>query len=708
MHVALRSVLFALITLLASCRSAPAPEPPPPAAPAPAPSAFRTPGPRAQETIFSPLPWRESSDLRLASGVPGRSYWQNRADYTIDVTLDEAARRLTGHETITYTNNSPHTLEYIWINLEQNLFNPSSKGARLTTPGGRFGNRDNHVGGFELGPVRRLDLPQIPSEADSANPTNMPPPPPTPLNQPSSRGPAIRELTWHVFDTVARLDLDPPLPPGGVLRLELDFAFTIPAYGSDRLGIDNCADGPVFQIAQWFPAICKYDDVNGWNHLPYLGQGEFYTDFGDYHVNITVPRSHIVVAPGILQNPEEVLTQSQRDRLAQASKSHDTVIIRSAEEVTDPASRPAGEGPLTWRFFAQNIRTFAFATSAAFIWDAAAVQGSSVNTLAQSAYPREALPLWSQSTDMLRFAIEGYNARWFEYPWPVATNVNGIVGGMEYPQIIFCRARREERGLWGVTTHEIGHNWFPMIVSNDERRYPWMDEGFNTFINYYSTLERYPDAEPGRGNARTFAPNMLEPEQQPMMTWADQVRPGRLGSLMYTKTAAGLVTLREYVLGPDRFDFAFRRYIREWAFKSPRPEDFFRTMQDATGEDLTWFWRGWFYETGTLDQGVVSVEHPVDDSGAPTGKALVTFDTTGGLVFPVEFTVTYDDGSSETRSLPVEAWFTTTRWTTQWDAPGKTIVKIELDPRGLLPDVNPQNDTWERPKAVTAEAPAAR
>jgi hypothetical protein len=606
-------LLLCCVFVLASCAGAgktsgePAtPAVPPPQAPVdPEVAHFRAPGPRAQETIFSPLPWREADDERLASGVPGPAYWQNRADYVIHATLDEATNRITASERLTYTNNSPHTLDYVWINLEQNLFNPESKGARLTRPGARFGNRDGHQGGFELGPVHRVDPRRVPSPGDEPAPQGAAGTPPvvagmTPYQPDGPR----QELTWNVFDTVARLDLDPPLAPGQTLTLELEFAYIVPDYGSDRTGIEATGAGKVFEIAQWFPAMCKYDDVHGWNHLPYLGQGEFHTDFGDFEVHLTVPRSHLVAAPGVLLNPEDVLTPTQRERLEQARASKDTVMIRTPEEVADPASRPEGEGPLTWRFKAEDIRTFAWASSPAFIWDAAAVQGSSIHTLAQSMYPAEALGTWRESTEMLRWSIEHYNAMWFEYPYPIATNVSGIVGGMEYPQIIFCRGRGERRGLFGVTTHEIGHNWFPMIVSTDERRYPWMDEGFNTFINYYANKGYFPGEEPGRGGARAFASNMLSPMAQPLMTYADQIRGRALGQLAYAKTSVGLVLLREFILGPDRFDFAFRRYISEWAFRSPRPEDFFRTMQDASGEDLDWFWRGWFYETSVLDLAV--------------------------------------------------------------------------------------------------------
>ncbi|MCB9844849.1 MAG: M1 family metallopeptidase [Phycisphaeraceae bacterium] len=632
---------------------------------------LRAGAPRDESTIFSPLPWRDPNEARLASGAPGPAYWQNRADYVIEATLDAEHRRVTATQTITYTNNSPHSLEYIWINLEQNLFNPSSKGARMTRPRGRFGNRDAFDGGVGVTNVR-ID------------------------------GVGVEP---QIVDTVARLDLPQSLKPrGGTVSVSLEFSFDIPPYGSDRLGIEEVEQGTIFELAQWFPSVVKYDDVYGWNHLPYLGAGEFYTDFGSFDVKLTVPRDFIVGATGELQNPEGVLTAEQRERMARASQSRETVVLRSAEEVGEPSSRPEGDGPLTWHFVAHDVRTFAWAASDAFIWDAAAVQGASHATLVQSLYPKEGIEHWSNSTDMLRFAIEGYNARWFEYPYPVAINVNGIVGGMEYPMIIFCRSRSSDRGLYGVTTHEIGHNWFPMVVNTDERRYAWMDEGFNTFINIYSQMERYDEDGPsGRGNPRGTARTMSRPGLQPMMTPPDQMADGRLGFLGYEKPATGLYILREYVLGPERFDFAFRRYIRLWAFKSPRPEDFFRCMEDASGESLTWFWRGWFYETGVLD---LAVDEVVEQTGRETesgpgeftGTVQATFSSRRELVMPLEFKVVYDNGTEEVRRLPVEIWAANTRWTTQWDTGGRHVLEVIVDPDELTPDVDDSNNVWKAPE----------
>ena len=647
------AVLVPALVGVVGCESGPTPA-------APSESNFRGVAARSTETIFSPLNLPEPNDVRSASGKPGPAYWQQRADYVIDATLDEKGERVTAKATVTYVNNSPEPLPYVWVHLEQNAFRPDSTATLMREQEGRFGNRHPFEGGFDVNAVR-------------------------------VNGAAARIET---YDAIGRIDLPAPIAAkGGTAKFEFEWTFKVTPYGADRSGIYPTSDGPIFQIAQWFPAIAKFDDVHGWNALPYLGQGEFYTDFGTFDVRITVPRTHLVFASGVLQNESEVLTQTQVDRLTQARRSEKPAVIRGEGEVKDPASRPGGEGPLTWVFRGEDVRTFAWSSSSAFLWDAAGIDwGNGTGTVCQSVYSRDALPLWAEkATDSLRDSILQYSSKWHRYPYPVATNVNGIVGGMEYPMIIYCAERKDERGLYGVTTHEIGHNWFPMLVSNDERRHAWMDEGFNTFINYYAFKNRFPDSKPSRGDARQFAPSMLEPHQQPVETPADQILAGRLGQLEYAKTATGLVILREAVLGPARFDKAFKEYVDAWAFKSPRPWDFFRCMENGAGADLTWFWRGWFYETGTFDMAVESVTQP-----GPGAKAVVGFRNRGELVFPAVYRVTYTDGTKEDRRLPVECWYTTNRFAAAWDSGGRKISSVEIDPEELLPDVNPANNTWGR------------
>lgn len=640
------------------------------------PEHFREPGPRGKQTIFSPLDLPAPSLVRTASGVPGPAYWQQRADYQIEATLDDKKRAVHAREIITYTNNSPDELPYLWIHLEQNLFKEDSLGALSVEPGTRFGPR-GFDGGLTIKHVREA-----------------------PLGAPT--GAAGDDLKFTIYDTVGRLELPRPLAArGGTVRFEIAWSFNIPPFGADRMGLEDVGQGTIFQLAQWFPAVAVYDDVHGWNTLPYLGQGEFYTNFGDYDLRITVPRSHIVAASGALQNPEEVLTAAQRERLEKARTSRDPVVIINADEAGTPAARPDGDGPLTWRFLAEDVRSVAWASSPAFLWDACFEPGSGPlgadgkpqGTLCQSVYPKEAEPLWGRvSSDSLRFSLEHYGKMWIRYPYPSAVNVNGIVGGMEYPMIVFCRERTDERGLWGVTTHEIGHNWFPMMINTDERRHGWMDEGFNTFINHYADRERYPEKDnPGGGRARSFIDDMLRGQQQPMCTCPDHIWRGRLGSLIYEKTAVALILLREEVLGEARFDAAFRRYCEQWAFKSPQPADFFRCMEDAAGMDLAWFWRGWFVETGTLDQAVASVGRS-DDGGSITA----TFTNLGEMVMPAEFRVEYTDGTSETRPLPVQVWTSTNQWTAMWEADGRIVKSLVLDPRGALPDRDLSNNAWSR------------
>lgn len=611
----------------------------------------------AQVSKFAPLDLPDATDLRTGSGTPGKDYWKQRADYVMAASLDADTREIIGQATITYTNNSPDPLDYIWLHLEQNIFRENSIGSYIAS-NTSIGMSRAEGNGYTIDYIRSPD----------------------------------RSVELNEYDTVGRVDLGRPIMPrGDQMVLEIGWRFTVPMKAFRRFGIEQMEQGTIFEVAQWFPAIAVYDDVYGWNTLGYLGTGEFYTDFGNYDVRLTVPRSHLVVASGELQNGYEVLTSEQTQRLSRARQSRDTVMIRDASEVDDPASRPAGSGDLTWHFKGDDIRTFAWASSDAFIYDACAVDG----TLVQSVYPKEAMPLWGNSTQMLRTAIEGYNARWYPYPYPVATNVNGPEGGMEYPMIIFCGARRSERGLYGVTTHEIGHNWFPMLVSTDERRHAWMDEGFNTFINYYSFGEWF-DGELGRrGNPAQFAPKMIEPGQVPIAIYPDRLPRNMLGRTQYEKPAVGLVLLREQILGPERFDAAFRTYIERWAYKSPRPADFFRIMEDVAGMDLAWFWRGWFYTTWTMDQAVQSVTMTEAEDEAAY-EVAVSLRSLNEFPMPVAMRVTYEDGSVEDRRLPVEIWYTTDEFTARWMSDQK-VTGVQLDPDEGFPDVDRSNNTWGSP-----------
>lgn len=605
----------------------------------------RAPGIRPDVTIFSELDLPAPNRMRTGSGAPGPDYWQQQVDYVIDVTLEPKTRGISGRETITYHNNSPDPLDYLWVHVEQNVLKKDSIGT-IIEGGSGVGGPSDHTDGVTIAKV-------------------------------TSGG---SELEHHVYDTMMRVHLPQALPPGERYQLEIVWSFTVPERVFRRYGTLEVEHGTIWELAQWFPAVAVYDDVHGWNTLPYLGTGEFYTNFGDYQLNITAPRDHIVVASGVLQNPEEVYTATQRERLDTARSSDETVMIRSDDEVTDPNSRPAGEGPLTWRFHSENVRTVAWASSEAFVMDATNADG----TLVQSVYSTDAPKAWRKSSAMLATAIKGYNQRLYPYPYPVATNVYGVEGGMEYPMIIFCRGRNES-GLYEVTTHEIGHNWFPMLVNTDERRHAWMDEGFNTFINAYSTADWFPDRSPPKPS--TFR-GMMRAPGVPIVTKADRLNGMQLGLLEYMKTGVGLRILREYVLGPERFDFAFRTYVRRWAFKSPQPADFFRTMEDAAGMDLAWFWRGWFLEDAMLDQGVERVRQPSGRRGA-----RITFVNRERMVMPLTFEVTYDDGSEQRFDLPVEVWFQSDRIVRTLDS-DKEVTRVRIDPDGMLPDIERDNNLW--------------
>jgi hypothetical protein len=435
-----------------------------------------------------------------------------------------------------------------------------------------------------------------------------------------------------------------------------------------------------------------YDDVEGWNPMPYLGQGEFYLEYGDFDVEITAPRDFIVVAGGELLNPEQVLAPEQLRRYRLAKASSETVAIVAPGEVGTPAIVPPGAGPLTWKFRIESSRDFSWAASKAFIWDASGWQG----VLLQSAYPHEGLgdaenPGWERSTEYLRHTIPFYSEEWYRFPWPAAVNVAGIVGGMEYPGIVFCGVRARGQGLFGVTDHEFGHNWYPMLVGSDERRYAWMDEGFNTFINHYSNIDFYgPDASrTQRTQADYIAGQMQAPtSDQPIMTYPDLLRGDGLGFMGYRKPGFGLILLREVVLGEERFKKAMRTYTANWAFKHPKPADFFRTIEALSGEQLSWFWRGWVHTTELLDQSVVEVEQAEDGTA-------IHIRNEAGLVMPVLLTAEMSDGRTITKKLPVEIWARGDDFTFNLSEPG-TVVKVTLDAEHRLPDVDRANNQWTR------------
>ncbi len=618
--------------------------------------------------LFHPL-WNYGpvSSARSAAGVPGPGYWQNSADYKIAVSLDDVANKITGDVEITYKNNSPDKLPFLWLQLDQNSFNTQSRGGK-TTPisGGRFGNLA-FDGGYK-----------IESVTIDGKPAN-----------------------FIVEDTRMQIRLASPLAEKiGTAKIKIAYSFTSPENASDRMGIQQTKNGAIYTVAQWFPRVCVYDDIEGWNVLPYLGAGEFYLEYGNFEYSINAPASHIVVGSGELLNPTEVYTADQVKKWAAAANSETTVVIRSAAEVTDPASRPAKER-LTWKFKCNNARDVAFASSKAFILDACRINlPSGKKSLAVSVYPVESdgKEAWGRSSEYVKASIEHYSNWLYEYTYPVATNVAGIVSGMEYPGIIFCGYRDKTASLWGVTDHEFGHNWFPMIVGSNERKFAWMDEGFNTFINFYST-----DAfNKGEYKNRKFdmhaiAKSMFRETADPIMSIPDVIQVRNLGWEAYNKPGFGLRILREHILGADRFDYALKNYINKWAFKHPTPMDFFRAMEDGAGEDLGWFWKSWFYELWKLDQSVKEVDYVEQD---PTKGAVITIENLDKMAMPAIVEVELTSGEKERFTFPVEIWQRGSSWTFRMSTklPIKSVV---IDPDHSFPDMDSKNNTW-KPMSIRA------
>lgn len=607
-----------------------------------------------------------ANQYRSSNGSPGPKYWQNNAGYKIAATLDTAQHKISGDVEITYTNNSPDDLKYLWLQLDQNIFRNDSRATGTSAPsGGRFANQ-----AFTQGQV----IKSVAVDIDGKKYTPK----------------------YSVSDTRMQVWLQEALKAEGKkAKLSIAFEFIVPEYGTDRMGRLRTKNGWVYTIAQWYPRMCVYDDLQGWNTLPYLGQGEFYLEFGDFDYAITAPSNLIIVGSGELLNEKDVYTPAQVARLQQARGSDKTVPIRPAAEVTDPKSRPSGAS-LTWRFRIQNSRDVAFGASKAFVVDAAKIDlPSGKKSLAMSAYPVESIKPdgWQRSTEFVKASIEHYSKQWFEYPYPAAVNVAGIVGGMEYPGIVFCSYQASGADLWGVTDHEFGHIWFPMIVGTNERKFAWMDEGFNTFINGLSTQA----FNKGEFNAFSFfeGEEMLKftfnDKMESLYNRPDQIAEFNLGIAAYGKPALMLNALRDVVLGPERFDAAFGEYIRTWAFKHPTPYDFFRTMENAAGEDLAWFWRGWIFNNYKLDVALKSV---TPTSTKPEQGVAITLQNMEQMAMPVPILIKEANGKTQTLTVPVESWMRGSE-TTFYVYPTSKITEVVIDPEKKLPDVNRKNNMWK-------------
>ena len=553
--------------------------------------------------------WPAPSEVRLASGAPGPKYWQQLADYDLKIELNEKKHLLTGSGRVSYHNKSPHTLNYLWVSLDRNRLNAASAGHQTaeapTLPDismSRFNMlmvEEKLEGGFKIDSL----------VTDQGG-----------------------ELKHRIVDTMMRIDLAQPLKPGKSFSFRIAWHYTLNDHqdARSRSAFEKFKDGnKVFEIAQWFPRMAAYNDVRGWQNKQFLGRGEFALEFGDYKVAITVPDDHVVSATGELRNAKQCLKPEWQKRLKKAEKAKNPVMIITSEEAEkNGKSRP--KGTKTWVFEAENVRDFAWATSRKFAWDAKLHQlnGKGKKIWAMSYWPHEFTPLWKKySTHAVIQTLDVYSKFTFDYPYPVAISVGGPVWGMEYPMICFNGPRPEDDGTYtektknqliSIVIHEVGHNWFPMIVNSDERQWTWMDEGLNSFLQTLTEAE-WQKHYPSRGDPRKIGTYMTSPNQVPIMTNSESIL--QFGPNAYAKPAVGLSILRETIMGREAFDHAFQEFSMRWMFKRPEPADFFRSIEDAAGIDLDWFWYSWFYTTKHVDLAVTGIKRYVLDDGNPEGQA---------------------------------------------------------------------------------------
>ena len=685
---------------------------------------------------------------RTASGAPGEAYWQQKADYKIKVALNEDKQTITGSETITYFNNSQDNLTYLWIQLDQNMRSKTSQTPQIASSSLRSDSISGKVlqqyvlydvdydGGFKLTAVK------------------------------DAKG---NDMDYVVNHTMMRLNLPEALKPGENISFSIDWWYNI----NDRMSLGGRSgyeyfpkdDNYLYTIAQWFPRMAVYDDVNGWQNKQFLGRGEFALVFGDYDVEITVPSDHIVASTGLLQNPKDVLSSVEIERFEKAKTSGEQIIIVTQDEAIRKEKAKSSKKS-TWHFKAENVRDFAFASSRKFIWDAQMVDINGKKPLAMSYYPKEGNPLWEkESTKAVAHALRTYSRMTIDYPYPVAISVHAASIGMEYPMICFNFGRPEEDGTYsdrkkwgmiGVIVHEVGHNFFPMIINSDERQWTWMDEGLNTFVQTVTQKENYPTMPKRRGEPNTIVNYMKgNPDYiRPIMTNSEQII--QFGNNAYAKPATALTILRETIMGEEEFDHAFKEYATRWAFKHPEPADFFRTMEDASGVDLDWYWKGWFYtidnveielsnvrwfKINTVSQGIegqnqtakienankdedgnnkdfsngpenlVITDTPdryygefmnsVDDEAIRKKNAKknfyeLTFKNNGGLVMPIIIEWTYTDGTKETEMLPAEIWRSNESKVTKVFAKDKEVESIIIDPEQRTADVNTDNNVFPK------------
>ncbi|MBU3681177.1 MAG: M1 family metallopeptidase [Flavobacterium sp.] len=691
---------------------------------------------------------------RTASGAPGPEYYQQQADYKIDIELDDKNTRLYGIETITYHNNAKESLDYLWIQLDQNqqAKNSYSKlvGSNKTDPAmspqgfSRSYLEEKFDGGFRIDYIKDA--------------TGKP-------------------MKYTINQTMMRVELAKPLAHGQSVSMTIKFWYNINNYMLDggRSGYEHFDkdSNNLYVLAQFYPRMAVYNDVEGWQNMQFWGSGEFALPFGNFEVNITVPADHIMEATGTLQNRNEVFTPAQLQRYALAEKSFDKPVIVVTQAEAEAAEKSFSTQKKTWKFKAENVRDFGIATSRKFIYDAMAVKLGGKNVMAVSVYPKEGNPLWEEySTRAVAHTLKSYSSYTFDYPYPKAVSVHANDQGMEYPMICWNFGRpdpdgkytdRLKYGMLGVIIHEVGHNFFPMIVNSDERQWTWMDEGLNTFMEYLAEITFDPNFPVDRGPARLIVPYMSGAQSglEPIMTNSESIR--QFGSNAYGKPAAGLNILRETIMGRELFDYAFKTYANRWKFKHPTPEDFFRTMEDASAVDLDWFIRGWFYTTDYTDIGIKevkkyfvsnnetkevkdylskrrrrrsgtdgpmvymvaegSVDYTPDMNKSFDPKEIthldayikshftpeeqakltvpkyfyqVTFDKPGGLVMPIIVELTFEDGSTENHVFPAQIWRLNDAEVSRTFATQKAITKIVVDPKLETADIDVTNNTWPK------------
>ena len=624
---------------------------------------------------FAPFFYTQNgTEYRAATGEPGPKYWQNKADYQLAVKLNEATNEISGTEILSYTNNSPQQLKFLWMQLDQNLFKEDSRGNAIVPLNGsrNAGHGQKFDAGYKIKSVSLLT---------------------------GSKNEMTTDVKYMIEDTRMQIFLPKAIAAkGGNIKIKITYSFISPDYGSDRMGVLSTKNGKIFTVAQWYPRMCVFDDVLGWNTNPYTGPGEFYLEYGNFDLSITAASNIFVVGSGELMNPKEVYTTEQLKRWNEAAASDKTILIRTAEEVEKENTNTILKKERTWHFKINNARDVAWAASSSFIIDAAKINlPDGKKSMAISAYPVESNgdTAWGRSTEYVKKSVEYNSAKWYTYPYPAATCVAGNVGGMEYPGIVFCGFRAKTAGLMHVNDHEFGHTWFPMIVGSNERLYGWMDEGFNTFINSLSQADfnngEYKSNVPVDKHDMANIYTALELE--PILSYVDNYKERNNGTLSYRKPGEGLTLLREQILGKERFDRAFTTYIERWAFKHPTPDDFFRTIENVAGESLQWFWRGWFVNNWRLDVAVSEVNY-IDKNDISKG-ALITLDNLEKMAMPVVLEIKFTNGKTDRIKLPVEIWERNISWTFKYNSKD-AIESVTYDPDKLFPDFNASNNKWSK------------